>query len=134
MRQNFPAPQRLRPKCLHSKFLSRIQCASMNVQANLLTELVEPRLVFRRNRIIFNHCPKKESQVLYLVLQIACHAVSSHVPGVLDVSQIAVAFHKISPPFFIQARLQQYSRRSFFYSAYRSFSNAICLGSSVEVR
>ena len=42
-----------------------------------------------------------------------------------DMSQTATAFHRISPPFFIQAWLQQYSRCSFFHSAYGSFSNAI---------
>ena len=42
---------------------------------------------------------------------------------------MAIAFHRISPPFFIQAWLQQYSRRSFFYSAYRFFSSTIRLGS-----
>ena len=33
---------------------------------------------------------------------------------VLNISQIAIALHRISPPFFIHASWQQYSRRSFF--------------------
>ena len=42
---------------------------------------------------------------------------------VLDISQIAMAFHGISQPFFNQARLPQHSKRPFLNSAYRSFSN-----------
>ena len=40
------------------------------------------------------------------------------------------------PTIFIQAWLEQYRRRPFFYSAYGSFSNTVCLGSmrSVDVR
>ena len=43
--------------------------------------------------------------------------------------QITTAFHRISPPCSIQAWLQQYCRRPFLYSAYRSFNNTIRLGS-----
>ena len=35
---------------------------------------------------------------------------------------MSVTFHRISPPFFIQARLQQHSRSPFFNSAYCSVS------------
>ena len=42
---------------------------------------------------------------------------------VWDIPQITVAFHTANPSFFIQTRLQQHRRRTFFHSAYRSFSN-----------
>ena len=48
---------------------------------------------------------------------------------ILNASQIGIAFHGICPPFFIQTWLQQYGRRTFFYSAYCSLSNPICFRS-----
>ena len=42
---------------------------------------------------------------------------------ILNISQIARAFHEMSPPLFNQAWLQWYRRRSFFYFAYCSLSN-----------
>ena len=48
---------------------------------------------------------------------------------VLDISQIAVPFHGIRPPLFLQVSLQQYRRSSFVDSAHRSLSNTIRLGS-----
>ena len=49
--------------------------------------------------------------------------------GILNVSQIGVAFHGICPPFFIQTWLQQYGRGDFFHSAHCSFCNTISLRS-----
>ena len=43
----------------------------------------------------------------------------------LNVSQIGVTFHGISPPFFIQTWLRQYRRRPFLKSACCSFRNPI---------
>ena len=48
---------------------------------------------------------------------------------VMNISQVAKVFHRNSPPLFIQPWKQQYSRRPFFYIAYRSFSNTIRLRS-----
>ena len=46
--------------------------------------------------------------------------------SVLNISQIAVAFHGFRPPLFIQTWLQQYSRCPLFHSVYCSLSNPIC--------
>ena len=43
-------------------------------------------------------------------------------PAILNMSKRAAAFHRIGPPFFIQARLQQYRRRPPFCSSYCSYS------------
>ena len=48
---------------------------------------------------------------------------------VLNISQMTIAFHRISPTLCIQAWLQQYRRGPFIYAAYRSFSYAIRFGS-----
>ena len=47
----------------------------------------------------------------------------------LNISQIAVAFHRIRPPFVIQTGLQQHRRCHLFHSAHSSFSNPICFRS-----
>ena len=44
---------------------------------------------------------------------------------ILNVAQIAIAFHGISQPLLIQSWLQQYCWISFFHSAYCPFSNPI---------
>ena len=44
---------------------------------------------------------------------------------ILNVSQIAVAFHGICLPTFIQTWVQQYSRGAFLYSLHCSFSSPI---------
>ena len=46
---------------------------------------------------------------------------------ILNVSQKAVTLHGIRPPFFVQGKMQQYSRDSLLYPAYRSLSNPLCL-------
>ena len=48
---------------------------------------------------------------------------------ILKVAQIGIAFHGTWPPIFIQTRLQQYCRWTFFHSAYCSLSNPICFRS-----
>ena len=48
---------------------------------------------------------------------------------ILKVAQIGIAFHGICPPIFIQTRLQQYCRWTFFHSAHCSLSNPMCFGS-----
>ena len=63
-----------------------------------------------------------ELLVLCMILRIAFHKEFSCLPR-------AIAFHGISPPFFVQAGLQQYCCCSFFYSSYSSFSNTVSLRS-----
>ena len=46
--------------------------------------------------------------------------------AILNISQLAVTFHGICPPIFIQTWLQQYRTHPFLNSAYCSFSNPIC--------
>ena len=82
----------------------------------------------------FNHLPQKESLSLEIVLRIAFHKEFPICHEVLNIWQTATAFQRISPPFFIQARLQQYSRRRSFYSAHRSFSNTTRLSALPTAR
>ena len=66
--------------------------------------------------------------VLQIIHQIAVHKkVFPSDKEVLNVSLIAVTLPGMIPPFFVHARLQQYCRNSFLYSAYRSFNIAIYL-------
>ena len=93
------------------------------------TELMKSRWVFSRNRVIFYHCPKRDNWSVKWHREppfIRCLPIKQEI---LNVSQMAVAIHGIRPPFFVQTRLQQYSRRTFFHSAHCSFSNSIHLGS-----
>ena len=101
----------LRPKCLLSKFLQH----TMHTQG-----IFHVKLSYHIDGALAGLSPKSPF--------IQCFPICSEV---LDISQVTATFHRICPPFFIQARLQQHSRRSFFHSAYRSFSNTICLGSMV---
>ena len=57
------------------------------------------------------------------------HNVSRCLPirqAILNISQLAVTFHGIRPPIFIQIWLQQYRTHPFLNSAYCSFSIPIC--------
>ena len=99
----------LRPKCLLPKFLQH----TMHTQG-----IFQVKLSYQTDGALTGLPPKSPF--------IQCFSICSEV---LDTSQVTAAFHRISPPLFIQARLQQHSRRSFFRSAYRSFSNNIWLGS-----
>ena len=83
----------------------------------------------RWHRMILNRCSKRNywpfewfSESSFVRCLPICHEV-------LDILQIATAFHRISPPFFIQSWVCWYCWRTFFHSSYGSFSNAICLGS-----
>ena len=85
---------------------------------------MKPRLVSCRYPILFNHCTNGNYWSFEWFSEsplIRCCPVCQEI---LDISKIAIEFHRISPPFFIQARLRQCSRRPFLYSAFRSFSNA----------
>ena len=90
-----PIPQCLQPTYLLSKSSPR---------------LMHIREIFhvKRNRIIFNHRPKRNH---WAFKNGSPNPLSSGVllvcQEVLNISQIAIAFHRLRPPLFIQARLQQ---------------------------
>ena len=71
------------------------------------TKLMYSRLVFGRNRVTFNHCSKRYHW------SVKGHSETSLIrclpirQEILNVSQIAVGFHGIRPPFFVQTWLQQ---------------------------
>ena len=45
---------------------------------------MEPRLVFRRDRMIVNHCTKRNNRAFRMVLRIVFHKVFSHLPRGLE--------------------------------------------------
>ena len=86
-------------------------------------------LVFRRGRVILDQWTKRNNRSFKWFPKTSlvwCFPIRQEI---LNVSQIGVAFHGISPPIFIQTWLQQYCRRTFFHSAYCSLSNPICFRS-----
>ena len=86
-------------------------------------------LFFCRNRVIFYYGAKRNHWSLDWFSKspfILCFPILQEV---LDITQVAVTFHRISPPFFIQAGLQQCRRSSLFFSAYRSRNNTVFPGS-----
>ena len=83
--------------------------------------------VFGRDRMLFNHRTKRNYRPFEWFAKspfVRCSPVRQEV---WNISQIAVTLNGICPPFFFQASLQQHCRRSFFDSAYYSFSNTTCL-------
>ena len=95
---------------------------------NFLSKLVKSGLVSCRNRTILKHCSKRNvwtfrwfSESLFIRSFPICQEV-------LNISQIATAFHRVRPPCFFQAWLQQYGRRSFLLFCV-PLSNTIRLGS-----
>ena len=79
--------------------------------------------------MIFNHCIKRNDQSFKQFSKSPCMRCFPIWQEVLNISQITIAFHRISPPFLSQAWLQPYSRSSFFYSAHCSFSDPMCFWS-----
>ena len=78
----------------------------MNIPGKtFLPKLVGPWLVSCRNRLIFNHCPKRNLWSVEWFFESPFIRNFTLCQGVLNISQKAIAFHRISPPFFIQARL-----------------------------
>ena len=132
MRPCFPIPQCLRPEYLISKFLQR----SLHSRGICLARLsyknwwsLDLFFFFCRDRKIFNHYSKMNHWALKWFSESPFMWSFPVCQEVLNISQIAIAFHRISPPFFIPARLRQYCRRSFLCSAHCSFGNPIRLGS-----
>ena len=125
MRPSAPILQCLRPKCLLSDS-TRVQCITeKNTWQEFCSKLMHSRFVFRRNRVIFDHSSKRYYWSVKRHSEppfIGCLPIRQEI---LNVSQIAVAFHGICPPIFFQTWLQQYCRCPFLYSAHCSFSNPI---------
>ena len=67
---------------------------------NCLAELVKPCLVSCRNRIIFNHCTKRKFSTFKWFSESPFIRSFPICQEVLDISHIAIAFHRISPPCF----------------------------------
>ena len=88
------------------------------------TELMQSRQVFLRNTVIFYFRNNGDTEWFAESPFVRSFPIWQEI---LNVSQIAVTFHRIRPPTFVQTWLHQYCRCPFFNSAYRSFSNTICL-------
>ena len=87
------------------------------------------RYVFRRKLVIYDHRSKRNNRSFKWYSEpplIRCLPIRQQI---LYVSQIAVTFPGIRPPFLIQTWLQQYRRCPFFHSAHRSLGNPICFWS-----
>ena len=106
------------------QMLPRMQCMTEEYTwQDFWAELMQSRLVFRRNRVMIDHCSKRycwsvegHSEPPFL----RCVSITKFI---LNILQIAVTFHGICPPFFVQASLP------FFHSAHCSLSNPICFRS-----
>ena len=93
---------------------------------DLFTNLVEPWMVFRRSRNIFNQWSEKKDGSFRMVLQIAFH--EDVFPSVKKTLTFRSHSIRIRPPFLIQTILEQYCR-CFLYCAHHSFSHTTRLGS-----
>ena len=85
----------------------------------------------RWNRMTFNHCSKRNYWPFEWLSKSPFIRNFPVCQEVLKTLQIATAFLRIRPPYFIQAWLQQCSIHPFFHSAYRSFNKSIRLRSMV---
>ena len=66
-------------------------------------------LVFRRNRVILNQWTKRNDRSIKWFSKTSLAWSFPIRQEILDMSQIAMAFHRIGPPPFIQSWLYQYS-------------------------
>ena len=104
---NFPAPQKLQP-CL----LSRVSPQPTRIRGTLLVRLshqIGGALTgLSKKSDDVRPLRRTERSVLQMRFSessfVRCFPICQEI---LNISQIAIAFHRISPPFFIQARLQQ---------------------------
>ena len=108
----------------------RDQCKTPRYsRQNFFTKLMEPWLVFRRNRTILNHGTKRNHCSFAWFSKsplIWCFPIFQEVS---NMSKITATFQSNSPPFCIQAGLQHHSTRAFLCPAYSSFRNTIGLRS-----
>ena len=112
------------------EILSRVQDITEECTwQDFRTKLMQSRLVFRGNRVIFDHCSKRYNWSVKENSEppfIRCFLTRQEI---LNVPQIAVTFHRICPPFVDQTWLQQHRRCPFLHSAHCSFGNNICFRS-----
>ena len=90
---------------------------------------MKSRLITRWDWVIFNQCSKWNYGTFEWFSESPFIKSLPVRYEVLNVSQIAMAFHGIGPPSLIQSWLWQYRGGTFFYSSYCSFSNAVRLRS-----
>ena len=113
--KNCPAPQRLQPKYLLSKFTQHTMHIRGIFQVKCSCQIGEAWTgLVQKSDSIFNHCSKRNHWTFKWFSEFS---LTRSFP--------------ICQPFFKQAGLQQHRWRPFFYSANRSVSCSICLGSTV---
>ena len=108
-RPYFPAPQRLRPKYLLSKFHPH----TMHIEEIFLLKLAYQIV----GALTGLYCTERNDQAFKWFsepLLVRCCAICQEV---LDISKITVTFHEIRPQLFVPARVEQYSISPFFNSA-----------------
>ena len=71
---------------------------------------MKSRQVFRRNRVIFDNCSKRNNGASKWLSEPPLTRCLPTRQVVLNVSQIAATFRGIRPPFFVRTWLQQYRR------------------------
>ena len=118
------------PGLLSKYLLSKFFIAKKDIPGNMFfVKLMNSRLIFWWSRMIFNHCSKRHYWPFEWFSKSFLARSFPIGQEVLDVSQIATAFHKVWPPPFIQSWLWQSCWSAFLCSSNGSFSDAICLGS-----
>ena len=94
------------------------------------TELMQSRKVFRRNSVIFGQFSKRDTWGVKRYSEppfMVCLPIRQEI---LNVSQIAITFHELRPPFFIQTWLIATGlQMSLFHAAECSFGNPMCFWS-----
>ena len=112
------------------QILPAINAYSKNISGKIfLSNLVVLTGLVQKKGVMFNHCTRRNHWASEWFSESPFMKSFPICQEVLNISQIAVAFQRISEPYFIQAWLQKHSRRTFFSSAYRSCSNTIRLRS-----
>ena len=98
MSPSAPILQCLRPQCLFSRFPPRATHSQGIYLVRLSCRTDAVAQVFTRNRVIFNHCSKKYYWSFKWFSEsplIRCLPIRQEI---LNISQIAAAFHGIRPP------------------------------------
>ena len=88
--------------CNSSMSATNMSPAEENIWKDFPAELMQSRQVFRRNRVMFDHCSKRynwSAEVFSEPPFIWCLPIRQKI---LNISQIAATFHGIRPPVFIQ--------------------------------
>ena len=91
-------------------------------QEDISTKRVQPRLIFRRDRVIFNHRSKRHDWPAKLFSKSPfIWSFPIWKKKVLNVAQVTVTFHGISPSYFLQPGQRKNDGDAFFHPLYRSF-------------